>query len=158
MPPDQFEFGVYRLDSKSAILFRKGRYVPLPPKVAELLLALVQAEDGVLSRGELLQRLWPNTIVEEGSLTSHISLLRKALGEDPKTQDFIETIPKRGYRFAAVVERAVSGTRQRGGYTTLLLALPFENFTAGDRYDYFSDGLTEEKYPLVQKVVLAPHR
>ena len=73
----------------------------LPPKVTELLVTLVQAEGKVLSREELQQRLWPATVVEEGSLTSHISLLRKALGENPKAQDFIETIPKRGYRFAA---------------------------------------------------------
>jgi len=156
MPPDQFEFGVYRLDSKSAMLFREGEHVALPPKVAELLVTLVQAEGKVLSREELLHRLWPDTIVEEGSLTSHISLLRKALGEDPKTQDFIETIPKRGYRFAALVKRSVSGTREPGGYTTLLLVLPFENFTAGDRYDYFSDGLTEEM--ITELARLSPDR
>ena len=144
MSPDQYEFGVYRLDSKSGVLFREAEHVALPPKVTELLVALVEAEGRVLSREELVQRLWPNTIVEEGSLTSHISMLRKALGEDPKTQDFIETIPKRGYRFAASVRRSISETREGGGYTTLLIVLPFENFTAGDKYDYFSDGLTEE--------------
>jgi len=156
MPPDQFEFGIYRLDSKSAMLFREGEHVALPPKVTELLVALVQAEGKVLSREELQQRLWPTTIVEEGSLTSHISLLRKALGENPKTQDFIETIPKRGYRFAALVKRPVSGTCERGGNTTLLLVLPFENFTAGNKYDYFSDGLTEEM--ITELARLSPDR
>ena len=97
------------------MLFRGGDPVALPPKVAELLVALVQAAGRVLTREELLQRLWPDTVVEEGSLTSHISLLRKALGEGPKAQDFIETLPKRGYRFVASVKRPESeAPRQRG--------------------------------------------
>ena len=79
----QYEFGAYRLEAQSRMLFRGGDHVALPPKVAELLVALVQAAGRVLTREELLQRLWPDTVVEEGSLTSHISLLRKALGEGP---------------------------------------------------------------------------
>jgi DNA-binding winged helix-turn-helix (wHTH) protein len=104
----QYEFGAYRLEAQSGMLFREGDHVALPPKVAELLVALVQAEGRVLTREELLQRLWPDTVVEEGSLTSHISMLRKALGEGPDGQNFIETLPKRGYRFVASVKRAVS--------------------------------------------------
>ena len=104
----QYEFGAYRLDAQSRMLFREGDHVVLPPKVTELLLALVQAAGRVLTREELLQRLWPDTVVEEGSLTSHISMLRKALGEGPDGQNFIETLPKRGYRFVASVKRAVS--------------------------------------------------
>jgi TolB-like protein/Tfp pilus assembly protein PilF len=144
MPADQFEFGAYRLDSHSGMLFRGGDHVVLPPKVAELLVALVQSAGCVLTREELLQRLWPDTVVEEGSLSSQISLLRKALGEDPKAQDFIETLPKRGYRFVASVKRLVSGAHDSSGYKHMLVVLPFENLAAGDRYDYFSDGLTEE--------------
>src|SRR6266436_3645851 len=105
----QYEFGAYRLEAQSRMLFRGGDHVALPPKVAELLIVLVQAAGRVLTREELLQRLWPDTVVEEGSLTSHISLLRKALGEGPKSQDFIETLPKRGYRFVASVKRLASG-------------------------------------------------
>src|SRR3984893_15445720 len=111
----QYEFGAYRLEAQSRMLFRGGNHVALPPKAAELLVALVQAAGRVLTREELLQRLWPDTVVEEGSLTSQISLLRKALGERPKAQDFIETIPKRGYRFAASVKRAGSRGHGRRG-------------------------------------------
>jgi len=103
MLSDQYEFGAYRLDAQSGMLFRDGDHVALPPKVAELLVALVEAAGRVLTREDLVQRLWPDTVVEEGSLTSHISLLRKALGEGPKAQDFIETLSKRGYRFVAEV-------------------------------------------------------
>jgi DNA-binding winged helix-turn-helix (wHTH) protein len=140
----QYGFAGYRLDAQSGMLFREGDHVALPPKVAELLVALVQAAGTVLTREELLQRLWPDTVVEEGSLTSHISLLRKALGERPKAQDFIETLPKRGYRFVASVKRLAPGVAESGVDRTMLVVLPFENLTAGERYDYFSEGLTEE--------------
>ena len=114
MDSGQIEFGVYRLDVQSRMLFREGNHVALPPKVAELLVALVQAAGRVLTREELLRRLWPATVVEEGSLTSHISLLRKTLGERPKAQKFIETLPKRGYRFVASVKQLPTrGTPQR---------------------------------------------
>jgi TolB-like protein/Tfp pilus assembly protein PilF len=152
----QFEFGAYRLEAQSGMLFREGAHVPLPPKAAELLVALVQAAGSALTREELLQRLWPNTVVEEGSLSSQISLLRKALGERPKAQDFIETLPKRGYRFVAPVKRIASGTRDSGVDRTLLVVLPFENLTTGDRYDYFSEGLTEEM--ITELARLSPER
>ncbi len=156
MVSGQFEFGAYRLDAQSGMLFREGDHVALPPKVAELLVALVQSAGRVLTREELLQRLWPDTVVEEGSLTSHISLLRKALGEDPKAQNFIETLPKRGYRFVASVKRLASGTRDGGVDRIMLVVLPFENLAAGERYDYFSEGLTEEM--ITELARLSPER
>ena len=152
----QYEFGAYRLEAQSRMLFREGEHVALPPKVAELLVALVQAEGRVLTREELLQLLWPDTVVEEGSLTSHISLLRKALGEGPKAQEFIETLPKRGYRFVAAVKRLASGAHDSGVDRTMLVVLPFENLTAGEKYDYFSDGLTEEM--ITELARLSPER
>ena len=74
-----YEFGSYRLDVPGGTLFREGSRVALPPKAAELLVALVEAAGGVLTREQLLQQVWPGTVVEEGSLSSHISVLRKAL-------------------------------------------------------------------------------
>ncbi len=144
MSTGEFEFGAFRLDARSGMLFRAGGHVVMPPKVTELLVALVQAEGRVLTREELLQQLWPDTVVEQGSLTSHISLLRKTLGESPKAQNFIETLPKRGYRFVAPVRRLVSGSPDPGGFRNMLVVLPFENLNPGEKYDYFSDGLTEE--------------
>ena len=156
MVSGQFEFGVYLLDAQSGMLFREGDHVALPPKVAELLVALVQAAGRVLTREELLQRLWPDTVVEEGSLTSHISLLRKALGGDPKAQGFIETLPKRGYRFVASVQRVASLAHNSGVDRAMLVVLPFENLSAGERYDYFSEGLTEEM--ITELARLSPER
>jgi DNA-binding winged helix-turn-helix (wHTH) protein len=156
MVSGQYEFGAYRLDAQSRMLFREGDRVALPPKVAELLIALVQAAGSVLTREELLRVLWPDTVVEEGSLTSHISLLRKALGERPKAQEFIETIPKRGYRFVASVKRAASQAPDSEVDRNMLVVLPFENLSAGERYDYFSDGLTEEM--ITELARLSPER
>jgi TolB-like protein len=140
----QYEFGSYRLDVPGGTLFREGKRVPLSPKAAELLVALVEAEGSVLTREQLLLQVWPGTVIEEGSLSSHISMLRKSLGAAPNGQDFIETLSKRGYRFAADVKRARLIAPGGGIERAMLVVLPFENLTAGDRYDYFSDGLTEE--------------
>src|SRR5579863_5280438 len=142
-PGEQYEFGAYRLDEQGRMLFRQGERVALPPKVVDLLLALVQAAGGVLTREQLLQQLWPNTVVEEGTLTSHISVLRKALAEGTSGQEFIETLPKRGYRFVAPVKRPGAGVPE-SGQRDMLVVLPFENLTTGEKYDYFSEGLTEE--------------
>jgi TolB-like protein len=144
MVTGHFEFDRYRLDVARGTLFRDGIHVPLTPKVAELLVALVRAAGRMVSREELSEHLWPNTVVEEGSLTSHISSLRKALGESPKDQVLIETIPKRGYRFTAPVKQIFPDAPADSRPRHMLVVLPFENLSVGDRYDYFSDGLTEE--------------
>src|SRR5580658_3756990 len=150
----QYGFGAYQLDGEGRVLFREGVHVALPPKVAELLIALVQAAGTVITREHLLERLWPDTVVEEGSLTSHISLLRKTLGRDSNGGEFIETLSKRGYRFVAPVTLAESEAPESA--RLMLVVLPFENFTAGDKYDYFSDGLTEEMITEIAR--LSPER
>jgi TolB-like protein len=152
----QYEFGAYRLDEQGPMLFRDGERVALPPKVVELLFALVQAAGRVLTREQLLQHLWPNAVVGEGSLTSHISSLRKALAADANGPELIETVPKRGYRFVASVKPTGSDTPAGGDRRNMLVVLPFENLTSGDKYDYFSDGLTEEM--ITELARLSPER
>jgi TolB-like protein/Tfp pilus assembly protein PilF len=151
----QYQFGSYRLDAEGRVLFRDDARIALPPKVAELLVALVQAAGTVVTREQLLQLLWPNTVVEEGSLTSHISMLRKTLGGASNGQGFIETLSKRGYRFVAPVTHSSAA---QGGVVDriMLMILPFENFAPGDKYDYFSDGLTEEMITEIAR--LSPER
>ncbi len=97
-----YEFGQFRLDSKERLLLRDGEIVPLTPKAFDLMLALVENSGHLLEKGELMQRLWPDSFVEDGSLAQNVSLLRKALGES-ESQKFIETVPRRGYRFVAGV-------------------------------------------------------
>lgn len=107
-----YEFGPFRLDSADRLLMRDGEVVALPPKVLDTLLVLVENSGHVLEKEDLLKRLWPDTFVEEGSLTRNISYLRKALGESDSARQYIETIPRRGYRFIAPVKLAGTGLNE----------------------------------------------
>jgi Tol biopolymer transport system component/DNA-binding winged helix-turn-helix (wHTH) protein len=100
---ERYEFGPFRLDAAERVLTRGGEAVPLPPKVFETLLVLVANSGRVLGKDELLSALWPDSFVEESNLAQNISQLRKALGEGAAGAQFIETVPKRGYRFTAQV-------------------------------------------------------
>lgn len=98
-----YEFGPFRIDAVRHVLLRDGVPVPLKPKALETLLVLLQNHGRVVTKDELLRVLWPDTFVEEGNLTQHISLVRKALGETPQERLYIVTVPGQGYRFVADV-------------------------------------------------------
>ncbi len=100
-----YEFEEFRLDAKSHRLFRResGELVPLTPKAVELLLVLVQSKGRILTKDELLDTVWDETIVEESNLSQTIFVLRKTLGENTKEPRFILTVPNRGYQFIAAV-------------------------------------------------------
>jgi len=95
-----YEFGPFRLDPTERILRRGNEIVPLTPKAFDTLYLLVRNSGHLLEKDEMIRALWPDTFIEEGSLSNNVFLLRKALGED---QAFIETIPRRGYRFVSAV-------------------------------------------------------
>ena len=97
-----YEFGPFHLELSDRMLLRDGQFVPLTPKTFETLRVLVESGGRVLDKEELLQKIWPDTFVEEVSLAKKISILRKTLGED-LAHPYIETIPRRGYRFVASV-------------------------------------------------------
>src|SRR5262245_48726276 len=105
LPNDLYDFGPFRLDLAERVLFRDGQPISLTPKAYDLLVALVERYGRVVEKEELMRVVWPETIVEEGNLTHHISVLRKVLGESAGERPYIETIPRRGYRFLAEVER-----------------------------------------------------
>src|ERR1043166_4768030 len=96
-----YEFGPYRVDPAERRLLRGDAPLPLTPKAFETLLALVENAGRGLDKDELLRRVWPDTFVEEGSLMRNISVLRKVLGDEDGR--YIETMPKRGYRFVAPI-------------------------------------------------------
>ena len=100
---ESYEFDSFRLDPAEHRLLRDGEPVALEPKVLETLLVLVRRHGSLVAKEELMQAVWPDSFVEESNLTRNISVLRKALGGS----HFIETVPKRGYRFVGDV-RAVS--------------------------------------------------
>lgn len=95
----QLEFGCFRLDSEQMILWRDGQVVPVGPKVVKTLFVLAADAGEVVSKEELIRRVWADTAVEENSLAHNIFVLRKALKEDPSGRFSIETVPRRGYRF-----------------------------------------------------------
>lgn len=98
-----YEFGPFILDPAERTLLREGRPVAVTPKVLDILLVLVQHRGRLLTKKELMEAVWPDSFVEEGNLTFNVSSLRKALCEDRKEQHYIETVPRRGYRFVASV-------------------------------------------------------
>jgi DNA-binding winged helix-turn-helix (wHTH) protein/Tol biopolymer transport system component len=101
-----YEFVSFCLDARERLLTQGGKYIPLAPKTFEALLVFVRDPGHLIQKDDLLKQLWPDTFVEEANLTKHISLLRKALGETGNGQEYIETIPKHGYRFVpSVAER-----------------------------------------------------
>ncbi len=100
------EFHDFRLDISEKVLLRNGELVPLTPKVFDTLEILVTNPGRLIEKNELIEKLWPDNFVEESNLTSNIKTLRKALGDDAANPRFIETVPRRGYRFIAKV-RAV---------------------------------------------------
>src|SRR5262249_24780698 len=98
-----YEFGPFRVDTVKYVLTRDGEVAPLNLKAFESLLARIEQRGQVLEKNELLQRAWPDTVVEENNLARNISALRKALDEHPNEHQYILTVPGRGYRFVASV-------------------------------------------------------
>jgi DNA-binding winged helix-turn-helix (wHTH) protein/TolB-like protein/Flp pilus assembly protein TadD len=100
-----YEFGRFRVKSEERVLLRERELVPLTPKAFDILLTLLENDGRIVHKEDLMKKVWPNTFVEEGNLTQNVSLLRKALGESANGPQFIETVPRRGYRFVAPVSK-----------------------------------------------------
>jgi len=106
-PATSYQFGAFKLIPHERQLLCNGNQIPLPPKTFETLVVLVEKNGHLIEKEELMQTLWPDTFVEEANLTHHISALRKALGEKENGQQYIQTVPRRGYRFVADVRKSV---------------------------------------------------
>jgi DNA-binding winged helix-turn-helix (wHTH) protein/tetratricopeptide (TPR) repeat protein len=100
------EFGPFRFDSTRRVLWRSGEPVKIVPKALEVLAALLASRGDVVSKTELLQRAWPDVAVEEANLSVNVSILRRTLGSAPNGRPWIETVARRGYRFAGPVGEA----------------------------------------------------
>lgn len=96
MPGRMYSFGGFSFDLDARILYRNGERVPVPPKAADLLVALVEREGQLVTKDDLLKHVWPDTFVEEGNLARHISLLRKVLDENGDGASYLETVPEAG--------------------------------------------------------------
>ena len=106
-----YQFGPFHLDVRERRFSRGNEVIPLRLKVFDTLLVLVENAGRLVTKQELLDRVWPETTVEENNLNHNVSVLRKALGERATGQQYIETVPRIGYRFVAPVEVAPAPVR-----------------------------------------------
>jgi DNA-binding winged helix-turn-helix (wHTH) protein/TolB-like protein len=104
-----YEFGPFQLNAEERLLLRNGEAVSLPPKTLDLLMVLVESRGRLLEKGELMKRLWPDSFVEEANLSHHVFTLRKALSDGENGETYIETVPRRGYRFVGDVKEGGDG-------------------------------------------------
>src|SRR5436305_2082800 len=109
--PSGYRFNDYYVDTAARLLWCNGERVPLTPRVFATLLCLVKAAGRLVTKEELMEAVWPDANVEEGNLTQSIWALRRALGDS----EFIETVPKRGYRFAIQVEEVRAHATESSG-------------------------------------------
>src|SRR5580704_14866368 len=98
-----YQFGPFQLEPTEQLLLRDSQPVSLTPKAFELLLFLVQNQGRLLTKEQIMQAIWPESFVEEANLTVWISVLRRTLAEGEGGLQYIETVPKKGYRFTAPV-------------------------------------------------------
>ena len=127
-----YEFGEFRLDTGKHRLLRGDQAVALTPKAIETLRVLIENRGALVERDALMAAVWPDVVVEDGNLTVTISMIRKALGDDPNDRRFIETVPRLGYKFVADVrivgEKPATGAEPiapaPGGPPTVLTPAP----------------------------------
>ena len=146
-----YEFGPYRLDCSKRVLTRNRETISLTPKVTEVLMILVLNAGELVEKEELLRQVWPDTFVEEANLSQNISTLRRALGDEPTEPRYIETVPRRGYRFIAPVRaieteekpQAIHQKEIAVSIKPVVAVLPLLIGTGDRQLEYLSDGLTD---------------
>jgi TolB-like protein/tetratricopeptide (TPR) repeat protein len=146
-----YRFGPFALDVPDRSLKREGVAIPLTPKLFDLLVALVSSAGRLVEKDTLLQTVWPDVSVEEGNLTKGVFSLRQVLGQDG-AQPYIETVPKRGYRFVAVVTPDAPLRSASTPSTEALLeplensiaVMPFTDMSPARDQEFFCEGMSEE--------------
>jgi len=169
MPRDSeskvYEFNGFRLEANQRRLLYQGQPVPLKGKILDLLLFLVEMRGQLIVKEDLMKEIWADAIVEENNITVSMSILRKTLGEDRSRPQFIETIPRQGYRFIAEVTEvssqptATKATRPTPIETPVedeqidsLAVLPLQSPGNDPNVEYLSEGITESIINILSRI------
>jgi DNA-binding winged helix-turn-helix (wHTH) protein/Flp pilus assembly protein TadD len=130
------EFGPFRVDARRRLLFRGEELLDVPPRAVELLAVLAAEAGEVVPKEELLRRVWTDTFVEEANLSVNVSILRRALGGQADGRPWIQTVPRRGYRFLGAVRAPAAPPRS-------LAVLPFRSLGADETDDALGLGMAD---------------
>ncbi|HEX7779141.1 MAG TPA: winged helix-turn-helix domain-containing protein, partial [Vicinamibacterales bacterium] len=147
--PASYRFGPYYLDRAAYRLLDGDRSIELSPKAIDLLLLLVERAGSLVTKDDILKAVWPDVAVTDNALTQVVSDLRHALGDSSTTPRYVETVPRRGYRFIAPVEPAASGSPARAGAAPAasrpktIAVLDFANVTGEPDVGWLARGIAE---------------
>ena len=149
MVDGEISFGRFRFDLTRRELRRGASPVRLGSRALDILCVLASAGGAIVSKHELISRVWPGVVVEENNLHFHISSLRKALDADGKGESWIVTVPGRGYRLLSAPEPPAADNVAAEPSTPVaeqpsLAVLPFQNMSGDPEQEYFADGMVEE--------------
>ena len=148
-----YEFGPFRMEVGERRLSCDGRSISLTGKAFETLRVLVERHGTLVSKSDLMNAVWPETAVEENSVDRNISVIRKALGEDSDGRQYIETVPRAGYRFIAPISAPQTGATASVAFSlspspvkevSSIAVLPFADMSPDRDQDYFCEGIAEE--------------
>jgi TolB-like protein len=158
-----YEFGPFRLDTEAEVLFRGNELVGIGRRGLAVLRGLLERPGEPVTKDHLIGAAWSGLVVEEANLTVQIAALRRALADAPGGNSWIETLPRRGYRYVGPRPAAINGATSTAGGTAAptpiahsadpaalitdkpsIAVLPFQNVTGDAEQDYFADGIVEE--------------
>src|SRR5688572_5392313 len=148
--PNASSFGSFRFDAAAYRLFAGDRPLQLSPKILDLLRLLASRPSQLVTKEDILRELWPDVAVTDNAITQAISELRQALGDNATAPRFVQTVPRRGYRFIAAVETAapavahtVAAVPARQAQKRLIAVADFENVTADAGDAWMAAGIAE---------------
>jgi len=150
--PPAYRFGPFRFDAAAYQLLAGDRTVSLSPKVMDLLRLLASRPSQLVTKEDILRELWPDVAVTDNAVTQVVSELRQALGDDPSSPRYVQTVPRRGYRFIASVQvstptaapvRVPAERRTSGPAKRVIAVSDFRNVTADVNDDWMATGIAE---------------
>lgn len=150
-PQRLYEFGPYRLDTAEQLLLRDGEPVPLTPKAFETLVALVERSGQLVEKEKLMKMVWSDAFVEESNLTNNVYALRKIFGQGENGRGYIETVPKRGYRFTAAVKELSTEALvvEKRTFTRMVTEETVTDYSPGQSLSNAEKFLTVTKAPVL---------